>query len=192
MRHGTSVLLCGLILMGTEISSAQTKASKGLQYRSCETLCADLHASIQKHPERLGMWLEDALVIHEDCVSEIVSAAMDAVGNDPESVRAIQETTLHVAPHRRQEIITALKHFKVPAALAWKELEEEVRRAVVPGRETPAAETFEVRRALVPEAAEKPIEEIRRAVIASSVPHSSPKLKHTARGKVAARKRPRR
>jgi hypothetical protein len=174
------------------MSSAQSKAPKGLQYRSCETLCADLHASIQKHPERLGMWLEDALVIHENCVSEIVSAAMDAVGNDPESVRAIQETTLHVAPHRRQEIMTALKRFKVPAALAWTEPEEEVRRAVLPGTETPAAETFEVRRALVPEAAAKPMEEIRRAVIASSVPHSSPRLKHTARGKVAARKRPRR
>lgn len=176
--------------MGAGLASAQPKGAKGMKYRDCASLCADLNAAIQKHPERLGMWLEDALVIHEDCVGEIVTAAMDAVGNEPEAVRAIQETTLHVAPHRAREIRAAMQRFKVPSALAWTEPEEEVRRAVVPGKAEPPSETVEIRRALAPDAAKPtPIEEVRRAVVVAA---PGPGLKRTAPGKVATRKRPRR
>jgi len=178
--------------MGAGVASAQQKRPQGVKYRGCETLCADLNAAIQKHPERLGMWLEDALVIQEDCVGEIVTAAMDAVGNDPESVRAIQETTLHVAPHRAREIRAAMQRFKIPSAVAFTEPEVEIRRAVVPGKEPPEPppETVEIRRALAPEAEKPtPIEEVRRAVVVVADP---PKPKRTAPGKVATRKRPRR
>ncbi|MES2594636.1 MAG: hypothetical protein V4662_04845 [Verrucomicrobiota bacterium] len=190
MHRGSFVLLCCLILLMTESGAfAQQKRPQGVKYRGCETLCADLNASIQKHPERLGMWLEDALVINEDCVGEIVTAAMDAVGNNAEAVKAIQETTLHVVPHRQREVLTALKRFKVPAAVAWQEPEEEVRRAVVPEPIKAPAGEVEIRRALAPGGAlPTPIEEVRRAVVLAE----PPKAKHTAPGKVAAKKRPRR
>ena len=119
MHRGSFVLFCCLILMGAGAASAQTKAAKGMKFRDCSTLCGHMNEAIQKHPERLGMWLEDALVIQEDCVSEIVAAAMDAVGNEPEAVRAILETTLHVAPHRAREIRAAIQRFQVPAAVAF-------------------------------------------------------------------------
>lgn len=187
MRRELFVMLGCLIFMGTE-AFAQQKRPQGMKFRDCESLCAGLHASIQKYPERLGMWIEDALVIHEDCVSEIVTTAMDAVGNEPEAVRVIQETTLHVVPHRQREILTALKKFKIPSAVAWTEPEEEVRRAVVPTAEVKASDSFEVRRALAPELSQPtPIEEVRRAVVAAPA-----EAKRTAPGKVAAKKRPRR
>jgi len=156
------VLCVGLDPMEAD---AQQKNAKASQYRDCETLCADLNLSIQRHPERLGMWLEDALVINESCAGEIVAAAMDAVGNQPGLVRTILETAIHTVPRREREIRDAARRFAVPSAKPMMEIVEEVRRAVVPGMlgREPA---FEVRRALVPDKAEPmPIEEIRRAVV---------------------------
>lgn len=152
-----------------EASAQQKKRPPASQYRDCGTLCADLHASIQRHPQRLGMWLEDALVIHESCAAEIVAAAMDAVSTEPELVRAILETAIHTAPNREKEIRLAAKRFTVPAAQPMTEPVEEIRRAVVMA--APEQETVvEVRRALLPDKVEpQPIEEIRRAVIAEDI-----------------------
>jgi hypothetical protein len=171
-------LLCfALLLLPFQAVEARTRSKKAppppkasaTQYKSCEALCADLNASIQKHPERLVMWLEDALVIRESCVADIITAAMDAVGNDPTKVRFILDTAIHVAPARKSQILLAAQQFRVPAAARMAEQVEEVRRAVLPEAANPPpspATVVEVRRALLVEAAEPtPIVEIRRAVV---------------------------
>jgi hypothetical protein len=137
-------------------------AKRPTRYRDCDTLCADLNAAIQRHPGRLGMWLEDALVIHESCAAEIVSSAIDAVGNQPELVRAILETAIHVAPRREQQIRLAARRFKIPAAAQWLE--------------PPAPEIVEVRRALAADKPEPtPLEEVRRAVVPVTASAGPPK-----------------
>jgi hypothetical protein len=161
-----SFLFFGCLLVASE---AQEKRAKATRYRGCETLCADLHLSIQRSPERLGMWLEDALVIQESCAEEIVAAAMDAVGNQPELVRAILETAIRTAPRREREIRTAVKRFSIPAATPMLEPQEEIRRAVVSGDSLVKQPAIEVRRALAPDQNQTvPIEEVRRAVIVPS------------------------
>lgn len=180
MRRATIQFLA-LVLLLPPAAEARTRGKKtpappraaATQYKGCESLCADLNASIQRHPERLAMWLEDALVIREACVADIVAAAIDAVGNDPEKVRFILDTALHVAPSREAQILLAARQFRVPAAGTVVEPVEEIRRAVVPAPptppETPAGTdgaAIEVRRALQVERTEPtPIIEIRRAVV---------------------------
>ncbi len=111
------------------------------------------------------MWLEDALVINESCAGDIVTAAIDAVNNNPQQVRVILDTALRVTPHRAKQIQVAADNFSVPSAVAMKEPVEEIRRAVVSGG--PASEpVFEIRRALSSKVEEpQPIEEVRRAVV---------------------------
>jgi hypothetical protein len=159
-----------LLLFGLSLSDAwaQRARSKPPPYTR-ETLCADLNASIQKHPERLVMWLEDALVINESCAGAIVTAAIDAVNNNPGQVRVILDTALRVTPHRARQIQAAADSFSVPSAVAMKEPVEEIRRAVV--MNAPASEpVFEIRRALSAKVEEpQPIEEIRRAVVPEKV-----------------------
>jgi hypothetical protein len=161
MRDCNRAILC-LLLFGLSVSDtvAQRAKSKSPRYTP-ETLCADLNASIQKHPDRLVMWLEDALVINESCAGDIVTAAIDAVNNDPAQVRVILDTALRVTPHRASQIQAAADSFSVPSAVAMKEPVEEIRRAVVT-----SAPVFEVRRALSAKGEEpQPIEEVRRAVV---------------------------
>lgn len=169
MRDLPCAILC-LLLFGLSVSDgwAQRAKSKPPPYTR-ETLCADLNASIQKHPERLVMWLEDALVINESIAGDIVTAAIDAVNNDPAQVRVIMDTALRVTPHRARQIQVAADSFSVPFAVAMKEPVEEIRRAVVAS--TPASEpVFEIRRALSAQDAEpQPLEEIRRAVVPEKV-----------------------
>ena len=137
-------------------------AKRSTRYRDCDSLCADLNAAIQRTPGRLGMWLEDALVIHESCAAEIVAAAIDAVGNQPELVRAILETAVHVAPRREQQIRLAARRFKIPAAAEWLEPKPQ--------------EVVEVRRALAADRADPtPLEEVRRAVVPVTASASPPK-----------------
>jgi hypothetical protein len=142
-----------LLLFGLSLSDAwaQRARSKPPPYTR-ETLCADLNASIQKHPERLVMWLEDALVINESCAGAIVTAAIDAVNNNPGQVRVILDTALRVTPHRARQIQAAADSFSVPSAMAMKEPVEEIRRALSAKVEEP-----------------QPIEEIRRAVVPEKV-----------------------
>ncbi len=146
-----------------------TPKAQATTYRGCAILCADLNASIQRHPERLAMWLEDALVIRESCVADIVTAAIDAVGNDPEKVRFILDTAIHVSPMRESQIRLAARQFRVPAAGQLAEPVEEIRRAVVPAAPQAPAEpstVVEVRRALwVHQKEPTPIIEVRRAVV---------------------------
>jgi len=131
---------------------------------SCETLCADLNASIQRQPERMTMWIEDAIVINQACASELVTAAIDAVSADPEKVRIILETAINVAPNRARQIHDAAKRFAVPTAALMPEVVEEIRRAEVPDR--PSEPVIEIRRALAADVKKpQPIEEIRRAVV---------------------------
>jgi len=166
MSRGLFAILCVLYIgLAPRKADAQQKKSKASQYRDCEILCADLNLSIQRHPERLGMWLEDALVINESCAGEIVAAAIDAVGNQSELVRAILETAIHTSPRQEREIRAAVERFAIPAAKPMIEPVEEIRRAVMTSMSEKEPE-FEVRRALVlDKAVPMPIEEIRRAVI---------------------------
>lgn len=155
-----------LLLFGLSLSEAwaQRARSKPPPYTP-ETLCADLNASIQKHPDRLVMWLEDALVINESCAGDIVTAAIDAVNNDPAQVRVILNTALRVTPHRAKQIQVAADNFSVPSAMVMKEPVEEIRRAVV-SVGLASEPVFEIRRALSAKVEEpQPIEEVRRAVV---------------------------
>lgn len=155
-----SVVLC-LLMPAIAVQALAQPAKKPTRYSDCNTLCADLNASIQRHPARLGMWLEDALVIHESCAAEIVTAAIDAVGSQPELVRAILETAIHVAPRREQQIRLAARRFKIPAAAKWLEPKPQ--------------EVVEVRRALAADKAEPtPLEEVRRAVVPVTASASPP------------------
>lgn len=169
MRDLPRAILC-LLLFGLSMSEAwaQRSRSKPPPYTR-ETLCADLNASIQKHPERLVMCLEDALVINESCAGDIVTAAIDAVNNNPEQVRVILDTALRVTPHRARQIQVAADSFSVPSAVAMREPLEEIRRAVVAS--APVSEpAFEIRRALSAKGEEpQPLEEIRRAVVPEKV-----------------------
>lgn len=144
------VILIGLLFTGVWLSEARAQQSRGdnLSATDCDTLCANLHIAIQRHPDRLSMWLEDALVIQEACVRQIVETALDAVSNEPERVSTILRTAVLTAPAREQEIRAAIERFLIPAAVAY------------------VGEAEEVRRALVPDKVEAtPIEEVRRAVI---------------------------
>jgi hypothetical protein len=147
-----------LLIIGLHPSAGEARPA------SCETLCADLNASIQRQPERMTMWIEDALVINQACASELVTAAIDAVSADPEKVRIILETAINVAPNRARQIQLAAKRFAVPAAALMPEIVEEIRRAEVPAR--PHEPVIEIRRALAADVKKpQPIEEIRRAVV---------------------------
>lgn len=169
MRDLTQAIFC-LLLFGLSVSDAWAQRAKSKpQPYTRETLCADLNASIQKHPDRLVMWLEDALVINESCAGDIVTAAIDAVNNNPAQVRVVLDTALRVTPHRARQIQVAADSFSVPSAVAMKEPVEEIRRAVVAS--APASEpVFEIRRALSAKVEEhQPIEEVRRAVVPGKV-----------------------
>lgn len=166
MRCAAIVLLFDLLLTGVQ-AAIEPQRAKATPDQRCDKLCADLITSIQKHPARLGMWLEDALVINESCAVEIITAAMDAVNNDPEYVRIIEATALHVAPQRASQIRAALRKFTIPAAQAWEEPAQEIRRAIVP-LQPDSTGPLEVRRAIVPaagKAAPEPPEEVRRALL---------------------------
>jgi hypothetical protein len=155
-----TLLLLGIF--GLLIPSTRAQTS---DHADCEGLCANLADSIQRHPGRLVMWLEDALVIRQSCAAQIVQAAMDAVGNEPRQVRLILETALNVAPQQSKQIQAAIHQFSIPSAIKAVEPVEEIRRAVVAAT-TEMEPMIEVRRALSPQdASTQPLEEIRRAVL---------------------------
>lgn len=111
------------------------------------------------------MRLEEALVIHEACAGEIVTAAIDAVNAEPGQVRKIVETAMDLAPARAATITAAVKNYSAPVVAAAAEEQVEVRRAVVPAAEPPKPMAGEqVRRAELPlQTRSIPIVEVRRA-----------------------------
>ncbi|MCX6854173.1 MAG: hypothetical protein NTV80_04620 [Verrucomicrobia bacterium] len=152
----------------------------------CEELCADLIAAIQRQPSSLEMRLEDALVMQESCAAELVSAARDAVKDDPTQLRLILKTALKLAPQRAEAIRAALTQDK--RVMAEPMVQEEVRRAELPTGQTlpknaraqlaselgTTSAPLEIRRAEMPDPA--PEIEVRRAELPSG-----PRLKMTTR-----------
>ncbi|WP_395751419.1 hypothetical protein [Prosthecobacter sp.] len=137
---------------------------------NCEALCGELFASIRAEPDKMVMRLEEALVIHEACAGEIVTAAIDAVNADPAQVRKIVETAMELAPGRAAVITAAVKSYTAPVVVAAAEEQVEVRRAVVPDVLPPKPLAGEVvRRAELPlQTRSIPIIEVRRAEPAAS------------------------
>lgn len=157
-------LFCLLALL-TPQAPAQAVKSKPVT-TGCEVLCAELFAAIRANPEKLVMRLEEALVIHEACAGEIVTAAIDAVNAEPAQVRKIVETAMDVAPGRSALITSAVKHYSAQLVVAnVPDVHEEVRHAELPdGAKVKPLPGEEVRRAELPLTTRSiPIVEVRRA-----------------------------
>jgi hypothetical protein len=146
---------------------------------TCETLCSELFMAIRGNPAQMVMRLEEALIIHDACAGELVTAAMDAVNADPAMVRQIFKTAMDLAPERSTAISAAVKHYSATTVVAA--LGEEVRRAVLPSpvRAAPLPGE-ELRRAELPLATRNlPIVEVRRAELPTQAAPSTEVLRPT-------------
>lgn len=164
-QHMRLICLFCLLALLTPQAPAQAVKSKPVM-PGCEVLCAELFAAIRANPEKLVMRLEEALVIHEGCAGEIVTAAIDAVNAEPTQVRKIVETAMDVAPGRSALITAAVKHYSAPLVVAnVPDVHEEVRHAELPdGAKVKPLPGEEVRRAELPLTTRSiPIVEVRRA-----------------------------
>ncbi|MCF7785077.1 MAG: hypothetical protein K9N47_03090 [Prosthecobacter sp.] len=132
---------------------------------TCDTLCGELFTSIRMEPDKMVMRLEEALVIHESCAADIVTAAIDAVNAEPGQVRKIVETAMDLAPARAAMITAAVKNYRAPVVVAAAEEQMEVRRAVVPTSAPPQPMAGEqvMRTELPLQTRSIPIVEVRRA-----------------------------
>lgn len=174
-------VFCCLLVLVTSPGLAQPVKSTPAQI-SCETLCGELFTSIRMEPDKMVMRLEEALVIHEACAAEIVTAAIDAVNADPAQVRKIVETAMDLAPARAPLITAAVNNYTAPVVVAAAEEQMEVRRAVLPTAAPPQPMAGEqVKRAELPlQTRSIPIVEVRRAepaaVMEPQVQDSEPSL----------------
>lgn len=159
---------CCLLALVTSPGLSQPVKSTPVQI-TCETLCSELFTSIRMEPDKMVMRLEEALVIHEACAGDIVTAAIDAVNADPARVRKIVETAMDLAPARAAMITAAVKNYTAPVVVAAAEEQMEVRRAVLPTAVPPQPMAGEqVRRAELPlQTRSIPIVEVRRAELAA-------------------------
>ncbi len=174
-------VFCCLLLLVSSLGLAQPVKSTSPQI-TCETLCGELFNSIRMEPDKMVMRLEEALVIHESCAGDIVTAAIDAVNAEPGQVRRIVETAMDLAPARAAMITAAVKNYTAPQVVAAAEEQMEVRRAVVPDAAPPQPMAGEqVMRAELPlQTRSIPIVEVRRAELA---PESSMKLTDVPKAK---------
>ncbi len=163
-------VFCCLLVLVTSLGLAQPVKSTPVQI-NCETLCGELFTSIRMEPDKLVMRLEEALVIHQSCAAEIVTAAIDAVNAEPGQVRKIVDTAMELAPAHAATIASAVKHYTAPVVVAAAEEQVEVRRAVLPDALPPKPMAGEeVKRAELPlQTRSIPIVEVRRAEPVASV-----------------------
>ncbi len=170
--------LCLLLAAFLSTASAQRMKAASSPL-TCETLCSELFMAIRGNPAQMVMRLEEALIIHDACAGELVTAAMDAVNADPAMVRQIFKTAMNLAPERSTAISAAVKHYSAPMVVAA--LGEEVRRAVLPS--PVRAERLpgeELRRAELPLATRNlPIVEVRRAELPTQAAPSTEVLRPT-------------
>ncbi len=159
----TSAVCCLLILVISPGLAQPVKSTPAVI--TCETLCGELFTSIRAEPDKMVMRLEEALVIHQSCAAEIVTAAIDAVNAEPGQVRKIVETAMDLAPSRAAMITAAVKNYTAPTVVAAAEEQVEIRRAVVVDAAPVGPKAGEeVRRAELPlETRSIPIIEVRRA-----------------------------
>ncbi|HEY1050668.1 MAG TPA: hypothetical protein VGE39_12955, partial [Prosthecobacter sp.] len=139
-------LICALCLMVLAMPLAHAQPVKAKQSQlACEALCGELFASIRAEPDKMVMRLEEALIINEACAGEIVTAAIDAVNQEPAMVRKIVDTAMDIAPRRASVVTAAVNNYAVP--------EVAMATPVSPPPSTPAAapQQMEVRRAELPE-----------------------------------------
>ena len=165
----TSVFCCLLALVTSPGLSQPVKSTPA--QITCETLCGELFNSIRTEPGKMVMRLEEALIIHEACAGEIVTAAIDAVNAEPGQVRKIVETAMDLAPARSALITAAVKNYTAPGVVAAAEEQMEVRRAVLPTAAAPQPMAGEqVMRAELPlQTRSIPIVEVRRAEPAAAM-----------------------
>lgn len=165
----TSVFCCLLALVTSPGLSQPVKSTPA--QITCETLCGELFNSIRTEPGKMVMRLEEALIIHEACAGEIVTAAIDAVNAEPGQVRKIVETAMDLAPARSALITAAVKNYTAPVVVAAAEEQMEVRRAVLPTAAPPQPMAGEqVMRAELPlQTRSIPIVEVRRAEPAAAM-----------------------
>jgi len=170
-------VVCCLLILVSSLGLAQPVKSTQPQI-TCETLCGELFTSIRMEPDKMVMRLEEALVIHESCAGDIVTAAIDAVNAEPGQVRKIVETAMDLAPARAAMITAAVKNYTAPVIVAAADEQMEVRRAVVPTPAPPQPMAGEqVLRAELPlQTRSIPIVEVRRAEPVLAVEFQEQKL----------------
>lgn len=173
----TSAFSCLLILVISPGLAQPVKSTPAVI--TCEALCGELFSSIRAEPDKMVMRLEEALVIHQSCAAEIVTAAIDAVNAEPGQVRKIVETAMDLAPSHAAMITAAVKNYTAPTVVAAAEEQVEVRRAVVPDAAPPQPMAGEqVRRAELPlQTRSIPIVEVRRAEPAANMQEPEPQQK---------------
>ena len=98
--------LCLLLAAFLSTASAQRMKAASSPL-TCETLCSELFMAIRDNPAQMVMRLEEALIIHDACAGELVTAAMDAVNADPAMVRQIFKTAMDMAAEPGQSRATA-------------------------------------------------------------------------------------
>lgn len=151
-------VFCFMVLAMVAAHAQPVKAKQS--QLACEALCGELFASIRAEPDKMVMRLEEALVINEACAGEIVTAAIDAVNQEPAMVRKILDTAMDIAPRRAATVTAAVNNYAVPEVAMATPV------SPPPGTQSAAPGEIEVRRAELPEVIRpKPAagEEVRRA-----------------------------
>ncbi len=91
----------GLSVMGVSVQADSLK--------DCTGIAANVTAAVLKEPGKVLMIVEDALVINESCVCEIIAAAITASKADQQLVTQIVQTAISVVPKQSATIIDCAK-----------------------------------------------------------------------------------
>lgn len=83
--------------------------SKAQASKDCAGIAADVTAAVIKEPGKVLMIIEDALVINESCVCEIIGAAIAASKADEQLVTQVVQTAISIVPKQSAVIMDCAK-----------------------------------------------------------------------------------
>ena len=96
-----AIIACALSIMPTCVQAESSM--------DCTGIAANVTAAITKEPTKVLMIIEDALVINENCVCEIIAAAISASKADQQLVTQIVQTAISVVPKQSATIMDCAK-----------------------------------------------------------------------------------
>ena len=144
-----------------------------------EKLINDLVAGINAHPRKTVFYVEDAVVIDEKSVGDVVEAAIHAVHADAKTSAEIVRAATSIAPNRADSINAAARK-AIEAESEIKRVFEKIEREQTSGKaQAQEVRTAEVANVRVAEAAEVRVaraEEVKE-VIMRAIPVSPLDLK---------------
>lgn len=97
----TAFLALGLSVIASDLRADSSK--------DCAGIAANVTAAVIKEPGKVLMIVEDALVINESCVCEIIAAAISASKADQQLVTQIVQTAIAVVPKQSSTIMDCAK-----------------------------------------------------------------------------------